>query len=410
MPGGLLGKGIERKWQEGMEMALQTYRYVIVGGGLAGGSAVEGIREMDKDGAILVVGRERHLPYDRPPLSKKLWFGKKTVPEIFVHDRGYYDSNGVSLKLGTGVIGIDPAMRTVETDVGTFGYEKLLIATGGAPRRLTIPGAELDGVCYYRYLDDYEFVRARAAAGKSAVVVGGGFIGSEMAAALRINELDVTMVFPEPYMLQRILPEGLAAAIQSDYINRGVRVLAGDAPTEFQMRGQGFVTTTGNGERLESDILIVGVGISPDTQLAEKAGLALANGIDVNDFLQTSNQDIYAAGDNAFFPYAALGKKMRVEHWDNAINQGKHAGRNMAGAGEPYTYMPYFFSDLFDFGFEAVGEVDSRLQTRADWQKENDTGTIYYLQDGKVRGMMMCNVWEKVDEARKLIQGLGIGG
>ena len=150
--------------------------------------------------------------------------------------------------------------------------------------------------------------------------------------------------------------------------------------------------------------MIVGVGVIPEMELAKSGGLEVGNGIVVNEYLETSSPDIYAAGDNAFFPYRALGQPMRIEHWDNALNQGKWAGRNMAGAHEPFTYQPYFFSDLFEFGYEATGEVDSRLETFADWQKENDTGVIYYLRDGKVRGVMMCNVWDKVETARELIR------
>ena len=150
--------------------------------------------------------------------------------------------------------------------------------------------------------------------------------------------------------------------------------------------------------------MIVGVGVKPSVTLAEQAGLATGDGIIVNEYLQTSHPDIYAAGDNARFPYQVLGQQARVEHWDNALNQGKHAGRNLAGARDAFTYMPYFFSDLFEFGYEAVGEVNSRMETRADWQKPFDTGVIYYLRDGRIRGAMMCNVWEKVEAARALIR------
>ena len=161
---------------------------------------------------------------------------------------------------------------------------------------------------------------------------------------------------------------------------------------------------TESGKELESDMIVVGVGIALSLDLPRKAGLQTANGVIVDEYLQTSLPDIYAAGDIAFFPYQTLGKQMRVEHWDNAINQGKWAGRNMAGAREPYTYMPYFFSDLFEFGFEAVGDVNTDLDTFADWQKENETGVIYYIRDKKVRGAMMCNVWDKVEAARTLIK------
>lgn len=386
-------------------MLEQARKYVIIGGGLAGASAVEGIRELDSVGSIAMIGMEPHNPYDRPPLSKKLWFGTKTVDEIFVHKKDYYTDSGVDLVLDTEVITLDAADRIVQTSAGDVcRYEKLLLATGGVPRRLDIHGAELDGVCYYRYLDDYHATRALASKGKSAVVIGGGFIGSEMAAALSINGVAVTMVFPDPYIARRVFPEALARAVQEDFVKRGVKVLAGDAPVSIEKDGSEFVTRTKGGHELRSDILLVGMGITPSTSLAEAAELTVQNGIVVDEYLRTSNADIYAAGDNAFFPYQALGMTTRVEHWDNAVNQGKQAGRNMAGAGEPYAYMPYFFSDLFDFGYEAVGDVDSRLETFADWQKENDTGVVYYMQDGRVRGAMMCNVWDKVPEARELIK------
>jgi len=386
-------------------MAERDYRYVIIGGGLAGGSAVEGIRKQDADGSILLICGEKHLPYDRPPLTKKLWFGKKQVEEIFLHDQQWYAAHGVDAALATEVTSLDPARRTLTaSNGGTYRYDKLLLATGGTPRRLDIPGGDLDGICYYRYLDDYLKTRSAAAEGKSAVVVGGGFIGSEIAAALNINKLEVTMVYPGPYLVDRVFPEYLGRALQELYRSRGVAILSGDAPTSFEKAGGRFLTTTRNGKRIESDLLIVGIGIVPTMNLAQAAGLTIENGVAVNELLQSSTPDIYAAGDVACFPYQALGKRMRVEHWDNAINQGLHAGRNMAGAGEPFTYMPYFFSDLFEFGYEAVGDVNSKLETFADWHKENDTGVIYYLSEGKVRGAMMCNVWEKVEAARELIR------
>jgi NAD(P)H-nitrite reductase large subunit len=403
-----------------MAMREPTTKYVIVGAGLSGGSAVDGIRERDKDGSILLLGNERHLPYDRPPLSKKLWFGKKKVESIFLHDQAFYAGSGVDLVLDVEVEGLDPARKTLHDNQGNeWRYHKLLLATGGIPNVLDVPGAQLDGVSYYRYLDDYTTTRAAAAEGKSAVVIGGGFIGSEMAAALRINKLEVTMVFPGTYLGQRVFPEGLGRAIQAHYLEKGVRILAGDAPTAFEKKGDRFVTTTRGGQRLKSDLVIVGVGIKPATQLAAAAGLEVGgsafplgratpsqrdNGIVVNEFLQTSNPDIYAAGDNALFPYLALKQPMRVEHWDNAVNQGKHAGANMAGAGAPYAYMPYFYSDLFEFGYEAVGDINTSLETVADWQQENVKGVIYYLKDGAVRGAMMCDVWEKVEAARELIR------
>jgi 3-phenylpropionate/trans-cinnamate dioxygenase ferredoxin reductase component len=386
-------------------MAKMEYDYIVVGGGLAGASAIEGIRERDDAGSVLLIGDEPHPPYDRPPLSKKLWFGKKKVEDIFVKSPEFYMENNVDTAIGVGVARVNPGGRAITDSRGyEFGYEKLLLATGGVPRKLTIPGGDLDGIFYYRYLDDYLKLRQEASEGKSAVVVGGGFIGSEMAAALNIVKLDVTMIFPEPVLISRIFPESLGKAIQADYIARGVKIVSGDVPAGIEKRGEKFVVKTREGKSIEADIVVVGVGIQPSVELAEEAKLSVENGVVVNEKLQTSNPRIFAAGDIANFPYSALSKQTRIEHWDNAMIQGKHAGQNMVGPERPYDYMPYFFSDLFDFGFEAVGEVDSRLETYIDWQKENVTGVIYYLQENKLRGAMMCTVWDKVDAARKIIK------
>jgi 3-phenylpropionate/trans-cinnamate dioxygenase ferredoxin reductase component len=381
-----------------------TYSYIIVGAGLSGASAVEGIRERDQRGAILLLGAEKDLPYDRPPLSKQLWTGGKTVAEIALHDEAFYKQAGVDVRLGVEVTNIDPAARKIRDAQGrVYRYEQLLLATGGTPRRLTIPGGDLEGISYYRTLNDFRQLRSAAIEGKSALVIGGGFIGSEMAASLRTNKLAVTMIFPSDWLVSRVFPESLGRFLTEQYRAKGVEVLAGEKPVAIRRDGSGYVTQAGDGREIRTDLIVAGIGITPNVSLAQPAGLAVDNGVIVNEYLQTSNPDIYAAGDIALFPEAGFGQR-RLEHWDNAVNQGRHAGRNMAGAGEPFTYIPFFFSDLFEFGYEAVGDIDSRLETFADWQEENKTGVIYYLKDGRVRGAMMCNVWGQVDAARALIQ------
>jgi NADPH-dependent 2,4-dienoyl-CoA reductase/sulfur reductase-like enzyme len=238
---------------------------------------------------------------------------------------------------------------------------------------------------------------------KSALIIGGGFIGSELAAALNIN-LEVTMIFPSVTLCRRVFPEALGLEVQRHFQDRGIRVIPSDTAASISKKGSTFRTETVSGKSLESDLVIIGIGVEPCIELARDAGLEVGNGIVVNEFLETSHPDIYAAGDNAFFPYRALGKSMRIEHWDNALVQGRWAGGNMAGAHEAYTYQPYFFSDLFELGYEATGEVDTSLEVFADWQKENQTGVIYYLREGRVRGVMMCNLWGKLDMARELIR------
>jgi NAD(P)H-nitrite reductase large subunit len=385
-------------------VAHKTYDYIIAGGGLAAASAVRGIREQDTSGSVLLIGAENRLPYHRPPLTKSLWFGKKTVEQIVVEDRSFYQQHAARTLLGTTVTSLDAGEKTVTVHTGeTFRFGKLLLATGGAPRKLPIPGGDDPGICYYRYLNDYLWMRERVKAGRKVLVIGGGFIGSEIAAGLIANEAAVTMVFPERYVCGRVFPESLGTAITERYRRRGARVVTGDVAARIERRDGAFVTTTREGERIESELVIAGLGIYPEADLAHGAGLATDPDITVDRFLRTSHPDIYAAGDNASFPYESLGRT-RIEHWDNALSQGAHAGRTMAGAEEPFTYLPYFFSDLFDFGYEAVGDTDSSHETVADWQEENEKGIIYYLKDRRVCGVMMCNVWEKVDEARELIR------
>ncbi len=379
--------------------------YIVIGGGLAGVSAIEGIRERDKRGSILLLANEAHAPYDRPPLTKQLWFGKKRLEDVFLHDERWYTEQDAQLRIGRTAMRLDCANKAVIDDLGgSHFFRKLIFVTGGAPRRLPIPGGELEGVCYYRNLDDYTKIRALAKKGVSAVVIGGGFIGSEIAAALSHAEVAVTMVFPDPYLCSRVFPEDLGRFLQQQYRERGIRILDHDLPVAISGKNGLLTTNTRSGERLESDVIIVGIGIHPSIDLAKDARLSVGDGVIVNNRLQSSCPDIYAAGDNALFPYAALGHHVRVEHWDNALTQGKHAGRNAAGDNEPYLHMPYFFSDLFEFGYEAVGEVDARLDVFSDWIEPNRKGVVYYLSGGAVRGAMMCDVWGKVDDARQLIR------
>jgi NADPH-dependent 2,4-dienoyl-CoA reductase/sulfur reductase-like enzyme len=300
---------------------------------------------------------------------------------------------------------LDADRKMISDDKGNqYRYEKLLLAMGGTPRTLPIPGGDLDGIVYYRYLDDYKRVRQGVDACQSVLIVGGGFIGSELGASLARNDAMVTMIFPEEYLCARVLPDYLARSVQQKYLDRGVTILNNDKPVSFSKSGNKFIARTQSGRDIEADIIVTGIGIRPSIQLAESAGLKTSRGVIVNELLQTSNSDIYAAGDNAIFPYLVLGKSMRVEHWDNAISQGKQAGRNMAGANEPYGHMPDFFSDMFDISYEAVGEVNSQLKTIPDWEKENEKGVIYYIDGSNLNGVMMCNIPGKIDEARALIR------
>jgi 3-phenylpropionate/trans-cinnamate dioxygenase ferredoxin reductase component len=373
---------------------MSATRYLIVGGGMTGDAAVKGIREHDADGSIVLVGAEQQPPYARPPLTKGLWSGSDEA-KIW---RGTEDA-GAELRLGRRIVSLDLDGRRAIDDAGEeYAWEKLLLATGGRPR--TIPGT--DGVVYYRTLDDYRAVRARVHEGSSAVVIGGGFIGSEIGASLAANGCRVTMVFPESGIAARILPVGLSAFVTDYYRGHGVEVLTEET---VESAGAGSVTT-GSGRTLEADVVIAGLGIVPATDLAEAAGLFVDNGIVVDELGHVEGRDdVFAAGDVASFPMAALGRRFRVEHEDHAKSHGRTVGANMAGADVPYDHLPFFYSDMFELGYEAVGDVDARLDTIEAWQEPNRKGIVSYVdRERRPRGFLYWNVWDQVERGRERIR------
>jgi NADPH-dependent 2,4-dienoyl-CoA reductase/sulfur reductase-like enzyme len=371
------------------------YNYLIIGGGMTADAAAQGIREVDSSGTIGLIGAEHDPPYNRPPLTKGLW-KDKPLESIWRHTEG----RNVDLHLGCRAETIDVEQKRVTDDKGrTYTYDKLLLATGGQPRRLPFDGSL---IIYYRTLEDFRRLYATAQQRRRFVVIGGGFIGSEIAAALAMNERGVTMIFPGAGICSRMFPLEMSEFLDDFYRNKGVEVLVGESISHFERKGEQFVLCTSSQEII-TDGVVAGLGIEPDVDLARQAGLELDNGIVVDELLQTSHPDMYAAGDVAAFYNPALGRRLRVEHEDNANTMGRFAGRNMAGAAEAYHHLPYFYSDLFELGYEAVGDLDSRLETVADWEELHRKGVIYYLQQGRVRGVLLWNVWGQVDAARELI-------
>ncbi len=375
---------------------MPDYDYLIIGGGMAADAAAKGIRELDGSGSIAIVAAEPHPPYARPPLSKKLWQGKP-FETIW---RGT-EELGVDLYGGRRAVGLDPAKKEVRDDRGeTYGYGRLLLATGGTPRRLPFGG---DDIIYFRTVDDYRRLRALADRGKRFAVIGGGFIGSEIAAALAMNGREVTMLFPEEAVCARVFPPDLAAYLNSFYREKGVELLAGETAADVRRDGERLTVTTAGGRSLTVDGVVAGLGIVPDVELALQAGLPVENGITTDELLRAGRPEIFAAGDAASFVNPVLGRRVRVEHEDNALAMGRQAGRNMAGAEEPYHHLPFFYSDLFELGYEAVGELDSRLETVTDWKVPYREGVVYFLRNGRVRGVLLWNVWEQVEAARRLM-------
>jgi len=378
-----------------MEEAMKHYKYLIIGGGLTGDAATRGIRELDADGSIGLISAEPDPPYMRPNLSKGLWKGRP-VEKIWRKTEERAD-----LHLGRQVVGLDPERKTVRDDQeGEYTYDKLLLATGGSPIHLLCG----EGVIiYFRDFQDYQQLRKMADEKEHFVVIGGGYIGSEIAAALTMIGKKVTMVFLEDAISGRIFPSDLAHHMNDYYREKGVEVLANDSVIDVQKMGERIIVRTGSGRGIETDGVVAGLGIRPNVELAKEAGLEVNNGILVNERLETSVPDIYAAGDVANFRHFALGERMRVEHEDNAVSMGKLAGQNMAGGNETYDNIPLFYSDLFDHGYEAVGELNSELETVSDWQEPFQKGVVYYLRDGHVRGVLLWNFWKQVKNARALM-------
>jgi 3-phenylpropionate/trans-cinnamate dioxygenase ferredoxin reductase subunit len=374
-------------------------KYLIVGGGMAAAAAAQGIRDVDPVGTITMVGEEPDPPYDRPPLSKGLWKGG-SIDDIWRRLPGRVD-----LCLGRRVQHLDSVHQTITDDHGgVLSFEHLLLATGASPRRF--PFGEDGSVLYFRTLSDYRRLRERALAGRRIAVIGGGFIGSEIAAALTATGAEVLMIFPEAVIGSRIFPRPLADFVTARFKDQGVEVLSESAVKAFARRGNKvlvrFHTMAGEREIVVDDV-VAGIGVIPNVHLAHAAGLRVENGIVVDEFLRTTHHRIYAAGDVAAFFSPALGKRVRAEHEDNANTTGRLAGRNMAGSDERYQGLPFFYSDLFESGYEAVGEIDSRLEMVMDWKDPYREGVVYYLREQRVRGVLLWNVWEKVEAARQLI-------
>lgn len=375
---------------------MTRFDYLIIGGGMTADAAAHGIRKEDTRGTIAIVGADSERPYNRPPLSKSLWKGGE-LDEIWRKT----EETKAELILGRSIVRIDAAAKQATDDRDTtYQYGKLLVATGGTPRRL--PNSP-DGIIYFRTLAHYRRTRELSDDKARFVVIGGGFIGSEVAAAVRMQGRDVTLVVREDGLGARVFPGDLARWLLGYYQEKGVTMRSGANVGRVESSKGKFQVHLDSGAPISADAVVAGLGIEPNVGLAREAGLKVTDGIEVDELLRTNRPEIFAAGDVANFHNPALGKRLRVEHEDNANTMGETAGRNLAGAGRRYDHLPFFYSDLFDLGYEAVGDVTARHQTVADWKEKYQEGVVYYLEAGRVRGVLLWNVWNQVDAARALI-------
>ncbi len=390
-----------------------TSRYVVLGGGMTGDAAVKAIRKGDPDGSILLISEEEVAPYKRPLLSKGLWKGD---------DEKKLDlktgATAAEVRLGKRATAVDLQKREVHLDDGEVaGYERLLFATGAHAREL--PGAPSGGpVLAYRHVSDYRSARERSGPGRTAIIVGGGFIGAEMAAALTLAGSTVHVVFPEDHLGAGRLPQEIAELVGKKYREQGVAIHAGRKLVSTTVRGDTVEADLDDGTHLVADLMVVGIGAVPNDELARAAGLKVDNGIWVDEHLRASLANgapavsgtlgVYAAGDVANFAFPGMGRRLRIEHEDNAYYMGAAAGREMVASvkgepGEPFTHLPFFYSDLFDDGYEAIGLFGPQFELVSDWSEPGKAGVFYFLEDGLVRGVLLWNTWDQVGAARELI-------
>ena len=376
----------------------QSYPYVIIGGGMVAGYAIKGIRQEDPTGAIFVISQEADVPYERPALSKKLWLDDEFTEEnIRIGAEDYAD---VTFKFKTTVTKINREDHTIElNDHTTVHYDQLLLATGGEPRK--IKGPEDPHVLTFRNWSDYRKLRKFSGKQQQIVIIGGGFVGTELASSLTQNNTQVTMVFPEENLGAGKFPEEIRAEYEATFKKNGVKILSGQLVDGYERVDDHLVVTTADGTKLEADTILIGLGVTPRIELAEASDLELADrGVKVNEKLQTSDPTIWSAGDIASYPDQILGRQ-RIEHVDHARLSGELVGRNMAGANAAYTHTPYFYSMIFDISWQAVGNINPSLTQVFD---NRASGTIvYFLDNDKLAGVLVWNVTVDLDDVRQLL-------
>jgi 3-phenylpropionate/trans-cinnamate dioxygenase ferredoxin reductase subunit len=382
--------------------------FLLIGGGMASAHCAAELRAKgaDGDGDIMLVGREPHAPYERPPLSKEYMRGEATEDDALVHPESWYEENGVELRSSTNVMALDAEARTAKLQGGEeVSFEKALIATGARVNILRVDGDQLDGIHYLRVLANSDAIREDAESHEHVVLIGGSYIGSEVAASLTAKGTKCTIVMMEDVALSTTFGEEPGRFFHDVLESHGIEVIGGETLEAFEGEGRVSAVRTKSGRTIECDCVVVGAGVHPETMLAERGGLEVENGIVCDSTLQTSVEGIFAAGDVCNYDSAIHGRRLRIEHWDVAMQQGQHAARNLLGAEEDYRVVPYFFSDLVDWAsLEYVGPAED--WDEIVWRGERDSGEFlaWYLKDGKVAGALSVERSEDLTHARRLLE------
>ena len=385
---------------------MKGYTYLIIGGGIAGGKACEGIREVDQESSIALITKEGHRPYQRPPLSKGYLKNEVDLDHVYLHPSEKYQELNVNLIKGTEAAGLSPEDHIVTLEDGEeIGYEKLLLATGGSAIRLPIWGNELENVFTLRSIEDSQNIQEAAGVNKRALVMGGSFIGAEVSATLSQLGTQVIEIFPESRLLEHVVPEELSEHLYDLFSENNVRLLPDTLSEGLEGETSVQRAILNNGERLDVDFVVMGVGIKLNTDFAKDSGLEIRQdgSIPVNQRLQTNQPDIFAAGDITAWPDPHSDQRLQVEHWDVARRQGRIAGRNMAGKDQSYTAVPYFFSDLYDLSFEVWGDLTSWDQTVRRGSIKTGSFAYFYFAEGQLKGVLAV---DRPDEEREAFKNL----
>jgi len=379
---------------------------LIVGASVAGAKAAEGARRAGYDGRIVLVGAENERPYERPPLSKDVLRGERDAETTRVHDEGYYEEHDIELLTGRAVQTLDLGAAQARLDGGeTVGFTTAVLATGAEPRRLPLPGAELDGVHYLRTRADSLRLGDAIRGGGRVAVIGAGWIGSEVAASARQLGAEVVLIDPEPLPLRRVMGDQVGEMFRALHAENGVALRLGTGVTELQGTGRVANVVLSDGRVEPADVVVVGVGVVPRVDLAASAGLKVDNGVLVDEHLETSAPGVYAAGDVASAWHAHYRTHLRVEHWANALNQGLAAGANAAGERTAYTRLPYFFSDQYDLGMEYVGYSQPGDDLVVRGSLADRELIAFWHRDGVVSAAMNVNVWDVVEDLKGIVEG-----
>ena len=380
---------------------MQKRKYIILGGGMVAGYAAKELASRGlKSGELAIVSADIALPHERPPLSKGFLSGKDDETSILINGAEWYREHGIEVHLNTVIERIDPNKKLLRSNSGQeFECQHLLLATGARARKLDVLGSDLKDVFYLRSLQDSETIRSKSASAKEAVIIGGGFIGMEVASVLAQKSIQTTLVIREERVWSGVFTPLMSAFFEQYYTSRGVRIMKEAHVVSFEGKGAVQAVLLGDDKKITCDLVVVGVGAVPVTEPVEKTDVTVENGIVVNEYLETSRADVYAAGDVANYPDTVFGKRRRVEHWDNAVSQGQHWARGVLGEKEPFVHVPYFFSDVFDLSYELWGDPAGANEVAERGDSNTSSFSVWWLKDKRVAAAFVMN---RPDEERQV--------